>query len=362
MNRLSVAALALLAFACGPRSTQAGNAAPAEKPASPVAAAPADPKAPVAKYNGGTITTSDLDDYVKSSAQKLEREHDQRMYELRKAGLDALLAQKLVEAKAKKEGLTPEALLKRDVQDKLPKPSDQEMKALYDQASAAGQQLPPYEQVKPQIATYIQNQRAQDAVRAYYDKLRAEAKAEVLLPAYQPPRVAVAAEGPAKGPADAPITIVEFSDFECPFCSKGEEVIQQVLAKYPGKIKLVYRDFPLPFHSHAQKAAEAAHCAGEQGKYWEMHGKLFANQKALDEASLKGYAKEIGVDEAKFGKCLASGEKAKDVEANKKAGEAVGVTGTPAFFVNGMLLNGAQPLDAFTALIDAELKNAVAKK
>ena len=178
--------------------------------------------------------------------------------------------------------------------------------------------------MKPQIANYVQGQRAQDGVRTYYDKLRAEAKAEVLLAPYQPPRLAVAAEGQAKGPKDAPITIVEFSDFECPFCSKGEEVIQQVLAKYPGKIRLVYRDFPLPFHSHAQKAAEAAQCAGEQGKYWEMHGKLFANQKALDEAALKGHAKALALDESEVRQVPRLGREGEGNRGQQEGGRGAG--------------------------------------
>ena len=359
MNRLSLAALVLFSFACGsPRSTQAGPAA-----ASPAAAAKVDPKEPVAKFEGGTITSGELDELVKKDLTKLEGEHQQRLHELRKAGLDALLAKRLVEQKAKAEGLAPEALVKRDVQDKLPQPTDEEMKGLYDQAKAQGQPLPPYEQVKPEIQRYIMNERGQGALRAYYDKLRADAKAEVLLPAWQPPRVAVATDGPAKGPKDAKVTIVEFSDFECPYCVKAEDVVKQVIAKYGDKVRVVYRDFPLPFHKNAQKAAEAAHCAADQGKYWEMHEKLFANAKALEVPALKGYAKELGLDGGKFEKCLDSGDKAKLVSDGKKAGEEVGVTGTPAFFVNGVMISGAQPLEAFSSLIDAELKGPqVAKK
>ena len=135
----------------------------------------------------------------------------------------------------------------------------------------------------------------------------------------------------------------------------------KVMKAYDGKVRVVYRDFPLPIHPQAQKAAEAAHCAGDQGKYWEMHEKLFANQKALEPTALKGYAKDIGLDQGKFDKCLDSGEKAKVVETNRKAGEKVGVTGTPAFFVNGVQLTGAQPFEEFKTIIDGELA-AVAKK
>jgi protein-disulfide isomerase len=124
---------------------------------------------------------------------------------------------------------------------------------------------------------------------------------------------------------------------------------------YGDKIRLVYRDLPLPNHKNAPKAAEAAHCAGEQGKYWEMHAKLFANQRALEVPALKGYAKDLKLDQAKFDKCLDSGATAAIVEESRKVGNEAGVNGTPAFFVNGILISGAQPFDAFKEIIDVEL-------
>jgi protein-disulfide isomerase len=127
------------------------------------------------------------------------------------------------------------------------------------------------------------------------------------------------------------------------------------LEKYKGKIRLVYRDYPLPNHNLAPKAAEAAHCADDQGKYWEMHGKLFASSPKLEVNDLKAYARELKLDEGRFSKCLDSGEKAKVVEGHAKAGSEAGVRGTPAFFINGRLISGAQKLEAFTAVIDAEL-------
>jgi protein-disulfide isomerase len=328
-----IGALALLGAACtSPATTQARPPAGQE-----------DPKAPVAKINGEAVTAPELDAFVKK---------DQRLYEMRKAGLDSLIAKRLVEAKAKAAGKTPEDLIKAEVMGKMPEPAEGELRALYERAKAGGQQLPPFDQVKPQIAQYVQQQKAQEALRAYYDKLRAEAKVELLLPA---PRVEVAAEGPSRGPEKAPITIVEFSDFQCPYCGRAESTVNQVLAAYGDKVRLVFRDFPLPNHPDAPKAAEAAHCAGDQGKYWEMHGKLFANQQALEIKSLKGYAKEVGLDQGKFDKCLDAGEKAKLVESNRKAGEDAGVSGTPAFFVNGVMISGAQPLESFKAVIDGEL-------
>jgi protein-disulfide isomerase len=131
--------------------------------------------------------------------------------------------------------------------------------------------------------------------------------------------------------------------------------VKDLLDAYPGKIRLVYRDFPLPNHKQAPKAAEAAHCAEDQGKYWEMHAKLFASEGKLAPTDLKGYAREVGLDGPRFDRCLESGEKAKVVDSHRKAGEEAGVSGTPAFFVNGRLISGAQPLEAFRAIVDKEL-------
>jgi protein-disulfide isomerase len=315
-----------LAVACqNPTTTQAKTAAGGTEPG-----------APLAKWNGGSITAAEL---------------DAQMFDQRKQMLDQLLVRKLVEQKAKAENVTPEVLWKREVTEKVKKPSDAEMKQFYDEQSKR-QPLPPFEQIKEQIAQYMERPATQAAQTAYTDRLKKELNVEVNL---KPPRVEVAAEGPSKGPASAPITIVEFSDFECPYCSKAEDTVKQVMKTYDGKVRLVYRDFPLPFHPHAEKAAEAAQCAADQGKYWEMHEKLFANQQKLDPASLKAHAKDLGLDQGKFDKCLDSGDKAKVVETNKAAGSKVGVTGTPAFFINGYQLTGAQPFEEFKSLIDQEL-------
>jgi protein-disulfide isomerase len=337
MQRAFIALVALaLAVACQqPQPMQAKT---------PEAAAGADASAPVAKWNSGSVTSAEL---------------DAATFEQRKQALEQMIVKKLVEQKAKAEGIAPEALFKREVADKVKPPTDAELKAFYDEQSKR-QQLPPFEQIKEQIVQYLSKNGQGDAQRAFVDRLKAEAKVETFLKA---PRVQVAADGPSKGASGAPVTIVEFSDFQCPFCSKAEETVDKVMAAYKDKVKLVFRDYPLPFHAQAQKAAEAAHCAGDQGKdkYWEMHKVLFANQKALEPAALKGYAKELKLDQGKFDKCLDSGEMAKKVEENRKAGEKVGVSGTPAFFVNGVMLSGAQPFDEFKTLIDQELAT-VAKK
>jgi protein-disulfide isomerase/Zn-finger nucleic acid-binding protein len=341
-----VVAAAIAAIACqSPRPTQPAQGAQKQ-----------DPSTPVAKISGKVVTAGELDELVKKDLAQLEQQYQEQRHQLRRSALEAMLRQKAFEERAKAKGISRDELVQQEIVAKIPEPSDEEIRALYDRAKASGQQLPPMDQVKGEIARFIKNQKSQGALAEYYDKMKQEMGVEILLPPYEPPKVAVDATGPSKGPADAPVTIVEFSDFECPYCVRAEETVKQVLAAYPGKVRLVYRDYPLPMHAKAPKAAEAAHCAADQGKYWEMHDKLFANAQKLEVSDLKAHAREVGLDGGKFDQCLDSSEKAKVVESHKKAGEEVGVSGTPAFFINGRLLTGAQPLDAFKAVIDDELK------
>lgn len=358
IRTLLVVALAAAAIACqSSRPSQKANDTEGQQ---------LDPAAPVARVSGATITAGELDNFTPPGGQssvakelkRLEQEHQQQVYQTRRGALEGMIRQRLLDAKAKAAGVTVDEFIQKEIVARVGEPSEEELRALYERAknSPNGAELPPYDQVKPDITRFVQQQKAQGALGEYFDTLMKEAKVEILLPEYQPPKVEVAAEGPSKGPADAPITIVEFSDFECPFCARAEGTVKEVLAAYPNQIRLVYRDYPLPNHAQAPKAAEAAHCAADQGKYWEMHGKLFAAGGNLQVDSLKTYAKDLGLDAGKFDKCLDSGEKAAVVAGHRQAGEEAGVNGTPAFFVNGRLLSGAQPLDEFKKLIDRELQ------
>jgi protein-disulfide isomerase len=180
--------------------------------------------------------------------------------------------------------------------------------------------------------------------------------------AQQPPtggKIDVSADDDAVlGDKDAPVTIIEFSDYECPFCSRfWSDTLPQLKREYidTGKVKLVYRDFPLSIHPNAQIAAEAAECAGEQGKYWEMHDQIFENQGQLGEGALKQWALGLGLDSGKFNSCLDSGKFTSEVQKDLADGSAVGASGTPTFFINGRKIVGAQPFSAFKAIIDSEL-------
>jgi protein-disulfide isomerase len=196
-------------------------------------------------------------------------------------------------------------------------------------------------------------------MNAFLSELRASYKANVTIPYPDLQRVdvAVEADDPSVGPADAAITIVQFAEYQCPYCGKAREAIDQVMKDYDGKVRFVFRDFPLGFHDRAIPAAVAANCAFKQdpAKYWKVHDTLMANQRALAEADLESAAVAAGVDLAKWKSCRTEVAMEEEVRKDMADGEAVGVSGTPAFFINGLFLNGAQPYEKFKTIIDREL-------
>lgn len=187
-------------------------------------------------------------------------------------------------------------------------------------------------------------------------KVRTHAKPDIhrLLP--EPVRVAVEATGPGRGPENAPIKIVEFSDFQCPFCVRFVPVLEQVISKYGDKVRLVFRQFPLSAHPQAFKAAEASLCANDQGKFWDLHEAMFENQQQLQVDNLKAKATALGMNAEQFNSCLDSGKFSASVQADIQAGIQAGVLGTPALFINGRFISGAVPLDQITKIIDDELR------
>jgi protein-disulfide isomerase len=167
--------------------------------------------------------------------------------------------------------------------------------------------------------------------------------------------IALAADDHVRGDKNAKVTLVEYSDFQCPYCGAVEPTLEKILTDYKGKVKLVYRHYPLSFHENAQKAAEASECANDQGKFWELHDKMYQNQTALTVDNLKQYAKDLKLNTSKFNTCLDNGTYAQKVKDEETQGTSYGVEGTPATFVNGTLVSGAVPYDSFKQVIDAAL-------
>jgi protein-disulfide isomerase len=307
----------------------------------------------LAVVNGTPVTEADVREANAEQFKALDREYQQNLHQLLENGLDQAVQNRLLEAEAASRKMTKDQLL---AEIKPTPVTDADVDAFYEQNKA---QIPrPKDQVAGQIKQYLEQQNQQKARGDYFKTLEAKYKVDYKL---EPIRVEVAATGPAKGPANAPVTIVEFSDFQCPFCGRLTPTIKQVEDKYGDKVRVVFRQYPLPFHQNAQKAAEASLCAADQGKFWELHDAMFSNQSELSVDQLKAKAASLGLNADKFNKCLDSGEKNATIQADIKAGSAAGVNGTPALFINGRFINGAVPLDQITTVIDDELRRAGSK-
>jgi len=316
------------------------------------------PDTAVARVGGKVITAGQLGSHAKPKLIRIDEEYARAVRDTATATLDDLVDEQVIANKAAAEGTTVEKLLAREVEVKVPEPKEEELKKLYDETRDAGRFLPPFEQIKDQLITHRKEQVARDLRRRFVDGLRSTAQIELMLPPFLPPKVEVAADGPSRGDPKAPVTLVEFGNYECKFTGRGEGTTKQLLEKYKGKLRVVFRHFPFHKQVNADKAGMAALCAGDQGKFWEMHDKLFANQLALEPAKLKEYANELGLDTTKFEPCLQSAQKWKEIDVSREAGNLAGVTATPAFFINGRALTGARPMREFEEIIDQELKAA----
>jgi protein-disulfide isomerase len=310
------------------------------------------PEAPQANANalalvdGKPISQDDLD--IRGKLLQLE----QQRYEVMREALDEAIALRLLETEAERQGVSLEALLEKEVHSKVSEPSALEIETFYEQQKQRIRQ--PLEDVRDRVAEALKAFQAAQLRDELVGTLREKSAIEVRL---EPPRVPIdLTHAPLRGPADAPVTIVEFSDFQCPFCKRVQPVIQQLLARYPEQVNWRFKDLPLnSIHPSAQRAAEAARCAGEQGKFWEYRDSLFgADQITLD--MHKGVAESLGLDSESFLRCLSSEKHREIVESDNEEAAALGITGTPTFVINGIVLAGAQPFEEFTRVIESELK------
>ena len=315
----------------------------------------------VAVLEGKPITQGELDDWIKDQLFREQTDNlaAASLYELRSNSLQDMIDDRIIEAEAKKQGISSDELLKSE-RAALGPISDEQVTDFYEKNK---QRMggATRDQVAERIRTFLDGQRDGEVKAA----LRKRANVEVLLEA---PRITVAAEGPSLGPVGAPVTIVEFSDFQCPYCARAGAIAKQIQQRYPNQVHFVYRHLPLErIHPNARGAAEASACADAQGRFWEFHDKLFANQRALGAADLQKYAKELGLDTTAFAECVKErkfqAQVDRDLAAATEAAAGAGKAGlgTPSFFVNGILLSGAKPPEEFYRLIDAELARAGAE-
>lgn len=340
-----VCVVTLAVTACSESSSAAGQAMP------PLASTP---DQVVGEVAGRQITLKEVDAKWEEFDAAERARVAQLMYQNRRNMLDQVVGEILIENAAKAASLSVEAYLQQDATKRATPVTEQDVVKFFEANSerAQGRTL---EQLRGQITDFLASQRTLQARAQLVEELKAKTTGvKVML---DPPRytVATTASDPVRGVASAPVTIIEFSDYQCPFCARVNPALEQVRKTYGDKVKIIFKDFPLPNHAQAPKAAEAAHCAGEQGKYWEMHDQLFANQRALNVPDLKQHAATLGLNATAFNQCLDSGKHGALVAAGLAQGEQMGVNSTPTLYINGRALIGAQPFDAFKQVIDEEL-------
>ena len=323
------------------------NAAEATPPATP-----ADRARVFATVNGKQITSAMVEDSLRPLIYDAQRQ----VYNLRRQQLELQVNDLLLSQEAQKRQLTPRALLDAEVTEKKKPVTEAEALAFYNQNKDRinGE----FAQLKPQIIGYLEEQQERKLTEELAGRLRASAGVQLVLREPVAPVYEIATDDqPSKGAATAAVTVVEFTDLQCPSCAAMHPVLERLAAEYGDRVRFVVRDYPLAQHADAAKAAEAAEAAREQGKYWEFVALLYRNQSALSVAKLKEYATQVGLDRAKFDAALDSGRLGEKVQRDVMDGNRVGVGGTPSFFVNGRFIE-ERSYEALKAAIDAALKPA----
>jgi protein-disulfide isomerase len=334
-TKLFPAALLIFAFSLS------GVAALAEdQPASEV----------VAEVAGQKITLGDLEghstDNMNRARSQLVQAHI-AMYQAERSALDQEIDKRILSEAAAREHLTGDELLKREATKRVKDPTEETIKIFY----LASGQKDPYDVVRPKIISSIRSLEEKQAADNYVAELRAKQEVKVNL---LPPRQEVAVgETPAVGPSDAPVTVVEFADYQCPYCRQEEPTVRRLREQFKDRVRVSYRDFPLPMHQNAHKAAEASRCAGEQGAYWPYHDRLFSGSADdLADAGLKSMARQLKLDGSKFDKCLDSSAEAANVDKDFNFGKGLGITGTPTMYINGYTVSGAASFDTLSQLVE----------
>jgi protein-disulfide isomerase len=304
--------------------------------------------AAAATIDGRTVTIGELDDFIKEQlfSEATSERNPATLYEVRSRALKGMIDQLVVEKAASAANLSSEDYLAQQIEAGGEVP-EEEIAAFYDEHIDQMGGLP-LDEMRDRISAFLKQQRSATIVA----NLRDQATAEILL---EPARIEVEAIGPSRGPDDAVVTIVEFSDFQCPFCQRVVPTIDQIVAKYPTQVRFVYRNLPLSIHPRAQAAAEAAACADKQGNFWGYHDLIFANTRALSAEDLERHASDLGLEMQAFRQCVQNRETQQLVDADTAAAESLRISGTPSFLVNGIPMHGAQSVEAFSEVIDAEI-------
>ena len=303
------------------------------------------------------------DEVLKEADPKLEKLQMERLqfeakskkgrFEALRSSLEGLVQQELMRREAKERSIEVAELLETEVQNKVAEPGEEAISSLYEtNKKRLGK---PLKEVEPQIRKYLKQQSYNQNHQLFVERLKEKYSVEYFL---LPPRADIVVEGsPSEGPKDAPVTLVEFSDFQCPYCARMQPTLKQIKDTYGEKVRLVFRQFPLnSIHPQAQKAAEASLCANDQGRFWEMHDKLFETDTGLKIDDIRERATSLELNLEDFNQCLDSGKYSAAVQQDVLDGVKAGVTGTPALFINGLSFSGARSFEEISEVIDAELQ------
>ncbi len=338
---LSLLILLLLVFSC----TQEVSSGPS------FIFKPAPSKEAVMKINNKLILENELIAGIENDLYEAEV----KVYELKFNKLRAMALEKLMESDPNKKGLTNDQFMDKYIS-KGRSPSKQDIEKFIKERKIPKEHI--NAQLKERVSKYLEIELKKGFVEDWIKEKTANNPIEVYLTKPNRPVFDVeVGDSPVYGKADSKVTVVEFSDFQCPFCAKGSKIITDLKEKYGPKIKVVFKNFPLPFHKQAKGAAVAGLCANEQGAdyFWKMHDAMFEDQAALGTAELKKTAQKLGLDNKIFDKCLDSNKYLAQVDKDMVQGQKIGVKSTPTFFVNGKVISGAQPLEVFSELIDEGL-------
>lgn len=309
-----------------------------------------------ALLNGAKITSGDIEDALQPLIYDVQR----KLYELRKGELELRINDILLEQEAQKRKITAQAVVEAELTPKVKKVSEDDARKYY--AENKDRMDGDFDVLRDRLIDYLQKREQRRAELAFVEEMKKGAKVEMSLKEPVSPAFKIATDDqPSKGSADAPVTIVEFTDFECSTCQQSQPMLEKVAQEYSDKVRLVVRDYPLAQHKNAFKAAEAAEAAREQGKYWEYTAVLFANQKELGPEKLKEYASKVGLDRKKFDAELDSSKHANKVQRDMQDGMRVGVNGTPAVFINGRRVSD-RTYESLKAAIEEALKAAAKKQ
>lgn len=349
---LACLGLATLLIGCGGGTSSATEVQRSSTPQSS-ASQPADAIPEVlATIGDEKITLTDLRGRIGDDLDQMENQYRRARQRAIETALTAALQERVIQAEATKQGKTVDQLLAAEAGGSL-EPSEVEISAWYqdNQAKTGGRSL---DQIRTQIAEYLRKERSKEATEKLQQRLNQERKVTVLL---EPYRLQFNNAGaPAIGPEDARLTLVEFSDFECPYCGRFFPTVKRLEAEFGKELRILYRQYPITnIHPSAFKAAEASLCAHEQGKFWEMHDLLFQEQQKISVRDLKEKAGRLGLNQSKFDGCLDTGRYIEQVQEDLKEGKRVGVTGTPALFLNGVSIDGgAVPYETIVKAIEKE--------